>query len=254
VTRTRAPLSRQRPPGSSRLGARELDEPLPTELREAILSTDPTYYWPLDETSGTVANDLGSAGADMTYPGGATLGQTGIDASDPSRTCVRFNANGRAVTAGAVNLNGVIDCTMIALMKMMHTDANERTIIGYEGSTWEGDCWQMRQGYDWLIGMAGGPGNAASGPGYGPIFSNGVTRLVGMRRTATGLTMFSDGVALGTVAVGPSLSSNGPIGIGGRATQNDRFVNAFIADCAIWKDVALSDATMLTFAELAGVA
>jgi hypothetical protein len=225
-------------------------EPVPT-LMTAILATSPTYYWPLDETSGTVANDLGSANADMTYPGGATLNQTGIDASDPTRPCVRFNGNGRAVTAGAVNLNGTIDLTMIALMKIMDAGGNNKVILGHEGGSWESDACQMRQDYDWLVGMIGGPGGAASGPGYGSIFSNGVTRLVGMRRSAAGLALFSNGVNLGTSAVGSSLSSNGPIGIGGRASQNDRYLNAFVSHCAIWKDVALSDAQMATLADLA---
>jgi hypothetical protein len=226
-------------------------EPVPT-LMSAILATSPTYYWPLDETSGTVANDLGSAGIDMTYPGTAILGQTGIDASDPSRTCVRFSANGRAVTPGAINLNGTQNITMMAVLKMINTDANERTIMGHEGGSWEGDCWQLRQSYDGLVGMAGGTSGGHSGPGVWSSFTNGGKRIVGMRRTSTLLTMFRDGVAFdGPWGVSSSLASNGPIAIGGRGNQNDRFINAYIQHCAIWKDVALSDAQMAAFADLA---
>jgi hypothetical protein len=51
--------------------------PAYANVREAILADGPIHYFPLDETSGTTANDLGSANfGGGIYTGGVTLGQT----------------------------------------------------------------------------------------------------------------------------------------------------------------------------------
>lgn len=50
-------------------------------LYDLVLATQPTHrigYWPLNETSGTVADDKSSTGADGAYTGTVTLAQPGI--------------------------------------------------------------------------------------------------------------------------------------------------------------------------------
>ncbi|MCX6922658.1 MAG: hypothetical protein NT154_05500, partial [Verrucomicrobia bacterium] len=66
--------------------------PAPTyaTYRQAVLADQPIHYYPLDDTNGTVAADLGSlATTGGTYTGGFTLGQSsGISGHG---TCVRFD-------------------------------------------------------------------------------------------------------------------------------------------------------------------
>ena len=48
--------------------------------KQVVLADKPVAFWPLDETSGTVANDLSGNGYNGTYTGGFTLGLPGIPA------------------------------------------------------------------------------------------------------------------------------------------------------------------------------
>ncbi len=47
-------------------------------FRDVALAWSPVGYWRLDETSGSVADDLGSGSHDGTYTGGVTLGQSSV--------------------------------------------------------------------------------------------------------------------------------------------------------------------------------
>jgi hypothetical protein len=49
-----------------------------------ILADNPVAYWPLDETSGTVAHDLSGNGYNGTYEGTYTLGSIPLVAGVPS--------------------------------------------------------------------------------------------------------------------------------------------------------------------------
>lgn len=62
-----------------------------------VLADSPIHYWPLDETSGTVATDLVGA-RDGTYSGGVTLGATGLVAGS---TAVEFDGVDGTVELGS---------------------------------------------------------------------------------------------------------------------------------------------------------
>ena len=49
----------------------------PSPFEASLLSLNPLAYWPLDETSGTVAYDT-VGGRNATYNGGVTIGQPGV--------------------------------------------------------------------------------------------------------------------------------------------------------------------------------
>lgn len=50
---------------------------VPPPYNQVILADTPSYFWPLDETSGTTANDIADSNPG-TYQGTVTLGQPGI--------------------------------------------------------------------------------------------------------------------------------------------------------------------------------
>lgn len=66
---------------------------------QVVLQDGPVAFWPLDETSGTVANDLSGNGYNGTYTGGFTLGLAGIPAGG---TGAKFNGTTGYVVAPLV--------------------------------------------------------------------------------------------------------------------------------------------------------
>jgi Concanavalin A-like lectin/glucanases superfamily len=72
----------------------------------AVLADQPIHYYPLNETGGTMAADLGSlATTGGTYNGGFTLGQPTGEPSLGFRTCVRFDGQpGTYVDLGLFHL------------------------------------------------------------------------------------------------------------------------------------------------------
>lgn len=60
------------------------------DIRSAILALTPDVYWPLDEMSGTVANDISGNGRNGTYQGAVIFGVSGLP-GDGGKTAVSFN-------------------------------------------------------------------------------------------------------------------------------------------------------------------
>jgi len=70
----------------------------------AVIADNPVAYWPLNELTGTVANDYGSGTPDPgTYTNGPLLGQPGVDGADPyPGTSVFFDGTDDHITMGAL--------------------------------------------------------------------------------------------------------------------------------------------------------
>lgn len=83
-------------------------------LQAAILAHSPTAYLPLQETSGTVAEDLGSNAADGTYTGGVRLGAPGPTDDGYSAW---FDGLDDRVTIGAPFFTAVNNFTMLCWYK-----------------------------------------------------------------------------------------------------------------------------------------
>lgn len=225
-------------------------------LPEYLAGLAPTYWWKLGEPSGTVATDSGSALTNGTYAGTYTLAQAGIDASVPADTSLLTNGGGMA-TAGALNLSGASDATMVVLYKPNSVSGTLKSICGIEGSsTFEGNSFQMRHDNADLVGLVGSTG----GSGYAGFTITSqlivsTTYLLALRRTGTSVRMFKNGTAIGTVqTVSGTLAANDKFGIGKRGSDNGRTANGWFQHCAVWSTTALSDATLLQMAQLAGLA
>ena len=63
------------------------------DYRAAVSADNPIGYWHLDETSGSVATDFGSAGANGSYAGTLTLGASSPFGS-PVNKAVNFSSLG----------------------------------------------------------------------------------------------------------------------------------------------------------------
>jgi Concanavalin A-like lectin/glucanases superfamily len=74
----------------------------PTNYEEAVLSSGPTIFLPLQETAGTNADDISPGNHDGTYSAGVTLAQAGLVPGYLADTAVQFNGtNGRITTTYA---------------------------------------------------------------------------------------------------------------------------------------------------------
>jgi len=65
--------------------------PTYANYQSAVLANGPIHYYPLQETSGTAATDLGSQAANGAYTGGFTLGQSTGEPTLGFSHCVHFN-------------------------------------------------------------------------------------------------------------------------------------------------------------------
>lgn len=82
------------------------------DYRNFVISTvAPTHYWPLDEASGTVANDRGSSPNNATIDGGPALAQTGPG----SQAAISLTTSSHFIETGTVTLNSIPNSFTIAI-------------------------------------------------------------------------------------------------------------------------------------------
>lgn len=107
--------------------------PVYTNYTEAVLADSPIHYYPLDETEGTTAADLGSmATTGGTYAGGITLGQA--TATERLGTAVRFDgAPGTLVDLGLFHPGD-----NITVEAWVNLDPSARTDYSAVVARWDG--------------------------------------------------------------------------------------------------------------------
>jgi hypothetical protein len=108
----------------------------PNPYQQSLLSLNPMAYWPLNETSGTIAHDI-IGGYNRTYVGGFTLGQAGPGSSifgSASRS-VQFDGSSGYVDIpeGPFNITGPI--TVVAWVDLV-ASTNFAGVIGRGDSSW----------------------------------------------------------------------------------------------------------------------
>ena len=110
---------------------------VPGSYTATVLSNNPLAYWPLNETSGTVAYDL-AGGNDGTYIGGCSLAQAGIPNGGfefPDSYAALFDGTTGYVTIpqGSFNLTNAM--TMMAWVKVPATP-HYSGVVGRGDSSW----------------------------------------------------------------------------------------------------------------------
>ena len=227
-------------------------------LYDLVLATQPTHligYWPLNETSGTVADDKSSTGADGTYSGGYTLNQTGIGDGYPS---VLFDGSTDRIDLDVVTLDTPFDGaigTMLVYLKVrassvwtdgvaripfeLGVNANNRVFISKDGTNNNlllsyragGTIENVLSAFSstaWFVAVVTWSKAAEEMKAY----VNGVQ--VGSTQTALGT--FTGTLADGFTAIGNFTASGGA-----------NFWDGYIAHAAVWK-TRLSDAEIAALA------
>lgn len=94
--------------------------------RDVVLADAPLVYWKLDETSGTVATDLGSLAVNGNHTGTPTKGVTGITAGD---TAVNLNGTSQYVRASTSTGSRYAPYAFEAWVKWDRVTGNEQIVF-----------------------------------------------------------------------------------------------------------------------------
>lgn len=183
--------------------------PVYASYTNAVLADGPIHYYPLNETSGTTAADLGSQNfGGGIYTGGYALGQ--VTPSVKMGTCVHFDGQpGTYVNLGAGSsfYPGTANITVEAWAKL---DSDARTSYNSICSRYPGsfELYYSAANYGTFLGINGTPtvGVAVSSS---PSLTGGWHHLVGIFTNGL-ITTYVDGVASPVVNIGGSLQNVGP--------------------------------------------
>jgi Concanavalin A-like lectin/glucanases superfamily/Glycosyl hydrolases family 2, sugar binding domain/Glycosyl hydrolases family 2/Glycosyl hydrolases family 2, TIM barrel domain/Immunoglobulin domain len=204
----------------------------PNQYQQSLLSLNPIAYWPLNETSGTIAHDL-VGNYNGTYVGGCALAQSGPANSifgSPSRSVLFDGTSGYVdIPEGPFNITGPI--TMVAWVKVL-------SVPSFAGLFGHGDAsWRMS------INSSGEPG-ASDG---GALDATSSTCILDgnwhmIAYTYTGIPGANNGLLYvdGVLAANQNVTTSPPgdeldVWIGGSPDYGTaRLINAQIANAAIF--------------------
>jgi hypothetical protein len=200
----------------------------PTTYQKELLALGPLAYWPLEETSGTVAYDL-AGGYNGTYTGGVILAQPGVTNASfgsPSYSASFDGASGYVdIPEGPFNITGAI--SIVAWVNL-----NPANIPGFSDIIGHGD-------QSWRISINGSAGHPGANDGGPPADANGATSIIDgnwhlVAYTYTGITnggnngsLYVDGALVGhnDVFVTPA-GDNLDVWIGGAPDYGTTFGSA----------------------------
>ncbi|HVZ76263.1 MAG TPA: LamG domain-containing protein [Candidatus Paceibacterota bacterium] len=163
-------------------------------------------YWPLDEGSGSITDDVTGAHDGTLHGSPAWVAGKFGDA-------VSFNDNGsQYISAGTNTITGANPFTLAAWV-------NTAQLTNYAGAVAIGPSASYESAYIGVVaGAQYGTSNSLGGGLYGVNIGSGVTTIgawvyIAMTSDGTNIRMYINGTLTNTVAATPSLAS-GPIGIG----------------------------------------
>jgi uncharacterized protein YjdB len=221
--------------GTTASSALNLTVIAPTTYQQLMLSLNPIGFWPLDETSGTVAFDL-VGGHNGTYAGTFVQAQTGPPNTffGGDTASVFDGTSGHIDIPGAAfNLTGAV--TAVAWVNILSAPTFDG-LIGHGDTSWRT-----------TINPSGQPGgNSGSGlpdatdPIVSPGVNDGSWHMVAYSYSGTpgandNGALYVDGllVANNTVTTAP-VANNLDLWIGGSPDYMNRFLPAYIADAAVF--------------------
>jgi len=221
--------------GTATSSALSLTVVAPTTYQQAMLSGNPIGYWPLNESSGTIAYDL-IGGHNGTYTNTYALGQAGPPNSffGGATSTVFDGTSGHVDIPGApFNFTGAI--TVVAWVNILSAPTFDG-LFGHGDSSWRMSINPSSQ----PGGNDGFPQSDATDPISTPGINDGNWHMVAYSYTGTpGQTgngsLYVDGVLVANNTIPTAPAGNGlDVWIGGSPDYGDRFLPAYIADAAVF--------------------
>ena len=218
--------------GSAPSSAMNLSLISPSTFQEALLSLSPIAYWPLSETSGTVAHDV-IGGNNGSYVGGCTLAQSGPANSyfgSPSASVLFDGTSGYVdIPEGPFNITGAITAVAWVNVVSLPTFGG---IFGHGDTSW-------RMSVDSSGQPGASDGNATDATSASSIADGNWHMVAYTYNGVTGSTdgfLYVDGVQVANQSVNTAPQGNGlDVWIGGSPDYGTgRLLHAKIAHAAIF--------------------
>ncbi len=200
---------------------------------DQVIADGPVSYWPLDETTGTVAHDIVGANP-ITYGAGTTKGVAGAIKNDADDAIhVASGQDGTATNPSTLNLPGSLSVMAWIRTTGAQTASNARVIAKYDGTNinylmaWSGTTTTLR----FLVDVVGG---SPSRPSAQTTFAaDSAWHMVVGTWDGSSDKIYIDGALKNTVAVtgGTATATNTyatSIGLSGASLIGD------VDDVAIW--------------------
>ena len=206
--------------------------------KSAVLGDTPSFYWRLDETSGTVVDDETSNGRDGTLAtGGSTWGQAGAITGESANTALKVNM---AAITSDTSVTGPAAFSVEAWIKT--TSTNGGRILGFgNGSGQSASSTVDRQLYLGTNGKAYfGIGTAKTVVASSAAVNNGAWHhVVGTYATGTnGMKLYVDGTLQGSATATPISMSGfwraGAEGMSGWTMNPGQFFDGTLDELAVY--------------------
>jgi hypothetical protein len=181
---------------------------------QAVLNDSPSFFWPLNESSGATANDLSPHGVNGTYESGTTQGAAGPSQVSSTQTATSFNG-----TSGNVVSNTAVTGPQqfsVELWFKTTTDEGGKLVgfgdqqTGMSGS-YDRHIYMMNDG-QLTFGVWTGQTNTIETPG---VYNDGQWHHVVATVGPSGMTLYVDGHLIGTNSNTSAQVFNGFWRIGG---------------------------------------
>lgn len=220
--------------------------------RETLTALSPTHYWPLDEASGTTADDaIGTA--DGTYMGSPlpTLNVAPLIAEGAAVQFTRAN-NNRVEVLDDPDWDGFTSMSLVLAVKYTTLPSGVTYgLVARSAFTTAGAQWRFAHGeffghtLFFKHNLTGGGGELSSSVAWSPATS---TRyLLGMVWTGSVIRIYVNGAQQGTdQATTGTMASGGtlPLKIAVNNDSNADPFNGVIDEVAYWKNTALTTQNM----------
>lgn len=208
----------------------------------AVISTDLTAYWTLDNNLTDEAGTYPLAASSVADNAGFSGGSVGFDNAGLFGAAFRGNGgnNGKATVALSNDLSGIPtgSVTVSVWFKATATLTDWSALIAVgEGSAWrvarQGNSNPLKYAY------AGGNSDIVSTSTFGnaPTPITTWTHLVAVTEKNVGTRLYLNGVLQATNNTTPGLTTNGSteLWIGGNPNSTNRTWNGYLDDIGIWK-------------------
>ncbi len=205
-----------------------VDSDGPTDFYgRTALADDPTVYWRLDETTGTLANDSSGDSADGTYGGGVTLGRP--TTVDGSAHAAGFSGTASGIVHSNATLSSSATFSAEAWVRTTTTDGG--TVFGFAdeatgtATTYDKQVWMDDDGH-FVGGVDDGSHHTVTSP---DTYNDGGWHHVALTQGPSGLRLYVDGSLVDSDATATS-------------QQFDGFWRVGDTTLAGWSDASTSEA------------
>lgn len=192
----------------------------PTAYKALVLSLSPKVYYGLDDPSGSTCTDASTNARNATYFNTPTLNQASMLTDGTGKSMAVASNSGQSVAlAGASWMDPSPDLSVACIVKLngaVDTSAGDAIVTRFQSTGWL--LWRFQAGGNFSVrfGTTGGifqvhaPSIATLGQKY----------HLGFRYTPTTLTLFVNGLSVGSTACSGTPVNDGQLAIGTYASSS----------------------------------